>query len=817
MELTVEQALQKGIAAHRKGDLKDAEILYRTILKSQPTHPDANHNLGLIAVSVNKGGLALPLFKTALDANPKKQQYWFSYIDALIKGNRLDTVKTVLAEGRRLGLGEKEIDALEARLNESTPPKLSGKNKISPRNENNRKASESELQDQIVNRENDNNETPTNQQLRLILESFQNGKHEEAEKLAKSISTRFPTHPFSWKILGAIFAQTNRDFEAIDVNQRAVKLAPKDFESHSNLSTVLKRVGRLEEAEASCRQALALKPDNPGIHSNLGNTLKELGRFEEAEASYRKSIALEPSYTDTYYNLGTLFTELGRLEEADSSYKKVLALEPEKFNGVYDRLGLLSQMAGKFEEAEAYYRKYLSLEPTDTKAHYNLGITLQELGRLREAEVSYIQAIELKSDFAEAQASLGNTLKKLGRLDDAEASLRLAVTSNPNFAEANNNLGNILQELGRLDEAETSYTQAIASKPHYFKAHCNLGVTLQKMCRFDEAEARYRKTIALKPDYAEAHNNLGATLQELGKIDEAEVCYRQAIALNPDFDDARYNLGVLLFLLKRYDMAAGQFGLVDIHLSKSFWLRCSYLEDSETIFFGKLNALIDQGLVNAVIGSISCSAEIKYGVRRVNPFCNEPLKYVVKTDLNELCDFDNIFVETAKDILTNKSVLYKEQNHLTNGIQTAGNFFAIETVFITKIESIIRAEIENYRINFEDSEEGFIKNWPISYDIYGWLVCMQSGGKLTPHMHDSGWITGSVYINVPTKSKTNSGNLVLCVGDQKNLLGAQKSQESIIDVVTGSLCFFPSSLRHYTVPFEEKEDRIVLAFDVIPK
>jgi hypothetical protein len=30
------------------------------------------------------------------------------------------------------------------------------------------------------------------------------------------------------------------------------------------------------------------------------------------------------------------------------------------------------------------------------------------------------------------------------------------------------------------------------------------------------------------------------------------------------------------------------------------------------------------------------------------------------------------------------------------------------------------------------------------------------------------------------------------------------------------LCLFPSSLHHYTVPFEEAENRIVLAFDVIP-
>ena len=37
-----------------------------------------------------------------------------------------------------------------------------------------------------------------------------------------------------------------------------------------------------------------------------------------------------------------------------------------------------------------------------------------------------------------------------------------------------------------------------------------------------------------------------------------------------------------------------------------------------------------------------------------------------------------------------------------------------------------------------------------------------------------------------------------------------------IDVRTGSLCLFPSSLLHYTIPFEADEDRIVLAFDVVP-
>ena len=71
MKLTIEQALQQGIAAHREGKLQEAERLYRAILQSQPTHPDANHNLGVLAVLGDKADAALPLFKTALEANPK--------------------------------------------------------------------------------------------------------------------------------------------------------------------------------------------------------------------------------------------------------------------------------------------------------------------------------------------------------------------------------------------------------------------------------------------------------------------------------------------------------------------------------------------------------------------------------------------------------------------------------------------------------------------------------------------------------------------------------------------------------------------------
>ena len=104
MELTIDQALQRGVAAHKEGNLQDAERLYRAILQSQPNHPDANHNLGVLAVSMNKAEAALPLFKAALEANPKIEQFWLSYIDALIKTERFDAVRQVLTDAQHAGV-----------------------------------------------------------------------------------------------------------------------------------------------------------------------------------------------------------------------------------------------------------------------------------------------------------------------------------------------------------------------------------------------------------------------------------------------------------------------------------------------------------------------------------------------------------------------------------------------------------------------------------------------------------------------------------------------------------------------------------------
>jgi tetratricopeptide (TPR) repeat protein len=664
VELTVQQALQQGVDSHKQGKFQDAERLYRAILQANPNHPDANHNLGVLAVSVGKTKAALPLFKNALEANPRIEQFWLSYIDALIQEQQLGEARKILEQAKKQGVSPNRLNSYEevliikTQLRNSQPTPVSRPVK---------------------------HVGPSQQQLNNLLVHDQKGEFATAEKNALSITQDYPNHHLAWKVLGAVLWQTGRMSEAVKANQTAVELLPEDAEAQNNLGNMLKELGRLDEAEASCRQAIALRPIFPEAYCNLGNTLKELGRFAEAEASYEQAIALKP-------------------------------------------------------------------------------------------------------DFAEAHNNIGAIQQRLGQLDNAQASYLKAITSKPNFSEAYNNLGNTLQELGRFKEAEARYKQAILLKHNYADAHNNLGVTLQALDRLGEAEGSYAQAIALKPDFFRAHSNLGVLLQELGRFEEAVASYSRAISLKPDFIKARNEM-----------------------------LTCLYLMDKESLFFEQLDYFITQDIPNSVVGSLTSRSNLRYGAAKQNIFCNEPLKHVLLVDLKSRHNFEEVFVRNVKSILGADNRSNKRQPLLSNGYQTSGNLFDLKNNFTDQIQNAIRLEIQKYRSNFESSGDVFIKNWPVEYGLYGWLIIMKSGGELSPHIHENGWLSGSIYINIPSNSKNDSGKLVVALGKDSDATDSRLNSKKVLDVVTGSMALFPASLMHHTIPFESEEERIVLAFDVIPK
>ncbi len=256
------------ITFHQAGQLQEAGECYLAILQNQPSHPEANYNLGMLAVQANLPAAGLPYFTAALDADPARGQYWISYIDALLQADQREDARKILALARQQGLEGEEVEALARLLNNEMP--TSGQSSA------------------------EDNKNPTHQEINALVALFSEGRLTEAATLAKEMTERFPLHEFGWKALGAVFKQMGQSADALTPMQKAAALSPGDVEAHYNLGVILQDLDRLDEAEASYRQALQINPDYAEAHNNLDVILQAPDRPGEAEISYRKALQANP-------------------------------------------------------------------------------------------------------------------------------------------------------------------------------------------------------------------------------------------------------------------------------------------------------------------------------------------------------------------------------------------------------------------------------------------------------------------------------------------------------------------------------------------
>ena len=117
MEEIIQEALSKGVEMHVAGELDLASELYASVIKLQPNHADANHNMGLLKVDKGQDLEALPYLQTALQADPSIAQFWLSYIRALIKLDKVDEAGRILSLAQESGVKSEEFPELHQQLN----------------------------------------------------------------------------------------------------------------------------------------------------------------------------------------------------------------------------------------------------------------------------------------------------------------------------------------------------------------------------------------------------------------------------------------------------------------------------------------------------------------------------------------------------------------------------------------------------------------------------------------------------------------------------------------------------------------------------
>ncbi len=505
----------------------------------------------------------------------------------------------------------------------------------------------------------------------------------------------------------------------------------------------------------------------------------------------------------------------GRLPEAEGIYTQVLQAEPNQPVALH-LLGVIAQQMGKNDIAVDFISKALAIKPDYAEAHSNLGNAFIELGRLDEAVASHNKALAIKPS-AIAHYNLGNALKALGKLDEAVANYNKALAIKPDFAEAHSNLGDVLHKLGKLDEAVANYNKALAIKPDYAEALSSLGNALQDLNKLDEAVANYNKALAVKPDFAIAHYNLGNTLHRLGKLDEAVASYNKALAIKPDFAIAHYNLGTLLQQLGRLEDAISSYDLSELDYSRSKSLECLYALKRYEDFYLNLDKLIETDTKSIRAAAISTFASQQLNRANPHPFCKNPMDFVrVYDNLVGLDDEDEFLQRLVYELKSREAVWEPNGKATHKGFQSTSNLFVNPTGLLADLERTIKDKIEIFRSEFSSEDCDFIRFMPKTLSLRGWAVRLLNGGHQTEHLHTDGWLSGVFYVQMPELCKQEEGSIEFGLWGYNYPILDKNFPRKRYYPKNGNLVLFPSSLFHRTIPFDSDEERMCVAFDLIP-
>jgi predicted O-linked N-acetylglucosamine transferase (SPINDLY family) len=337
--------LQAGIQAHQRGEIAQAEVIYRDILSRDPKNADAHHLTGVISFQRGRYVQAVEQITKAIELNSNNAIFFSNRGNALMELKRFEEAISNFEEAIRLT--PEHHDAF-----------------------NNRGISLSELR-----------------RLDEAISSF-----DEAIRLRPDYAEAFNNRGLTLKAL-------KRLEEALSSYGEAIRFRPDYADAFNNCGITLKELKRFEEALVSFNRAIRLEPDRAAAFNNRGIVLKELKRFDEALVSFNEAIRLEPDQAPAFNNRGNTLRELKRLDEAIASFDEAIRLKPD-YATAFNNRGISLKEHMRFDEAISSFDEAIRIKPDYADALNNRGIALSEHKRLDEALRSFDEAIRIKPDSA---------------------------------------------------------------------------------------------------------------------------------------------------------------------------------------------------------------------------------------------------------------------------------------------------------------------------------------------------------------------------------------------------------------------------------
>lgn len=263
----------------------------------------------------------------------------------------------------------------------------------------------------------------------------------------------------AWFNAGAA-AEAAGDAAAAERHYReALKVRPDYGPALVNLTTLLRRTGREQDAARIIADALKAHDDKAGPH--LANAVHAFATRDlvTAEREAREAIQRDERNVPAMLIMAQVFRGQGRLDTARFAIDNALALEPGNALLHVERGQILLALKER-KEALVAYERAARLRPTLPEALEPYARLLLENGMATEARPVVESLIALDPKNARAQVLLGNALRATKQYPQAEQAYTKALQLDPNLDDVNFNLGVLyidnalpgIDELARLNK-----------------------------------------------------------------------------------------------------------------------------------------------------------------------------------------------------------------------------------------------------------------------------------------------------------------------------------------------------------------------------
>ncbi|CAH2276335.1 transmembrane and TPR repeat-containing 1 isoform X1 [Pelobates cultripes] len=188
---------------------------------------------------------------------------------------------------------------------------------------------------------------------------YNTGKYKEALQLYQEAVRLHPDNVQISLSLAQVLAMIDQTMEAEMLIQRIVEDVPDCFECFRLLSAIYSKKENYLKALEIVDIALQMKPTDPKImaelHFTKGNQLRELNRLEDSFQSYRIVADVNPSQAQAWMNMGGIKHIQGDYVSARTFYQKALLLDPES--------KLLKENLAKLQRLENRLQATKAIEP----------------------------------------------------------------------------------------------------------------------------------------------------------------------------------------------------------------------------------------------------------------------------------------------------------------------------------------------------------------------------------------------------------------------------------------------------------------------